>query len=75
MLRIGAVFSIEGLDFGLQGRDLEALRRDLLVEHQAPLLHEPDVRVLRRQHLRLVRLPFFLCLQAFFIPGEHRFKN
>lgn len=68
MFRIGTVFGIEGLDFGLEGQDLEALQRDLFVEQQAPLLHGPDVRVLRRQDLRLVRLPFFLCLQAFFTP-------
>ncbi len=65
MLRICTVFGIEALDFELESRDLEVLRRDLLFEQQAPLFHGPDVCVLCHQDMRLARLQFSLHLHTF----------
>lgn len=69
------VFGIEVVYLGLEKRDLETLRRDLLIEHRASLFHLPDSGKLRRQNQRLARLQFFLRLivikfhqKPYFIP-------
>lgn len=64
LMWIGLIFLVEAIDLGPQHPNLEALRCDLLVERQAPLLRGPHACDPQNQRLRLVLLHFFLCLQT-----------